>query len=155
VNDFWKGSIVPAMQKHRDYEHETFFEHEMDNGGRLEIDPDPVVCDRDPVDFSIYSPSRMHYFVDFTLHTNVTYAFLIQAEADKSMPNPDTIQAGIEKQIDNPIKGGRDWLDYLDLNDPLTLDNDRVRDRLDTGDIQHRPKVERKPTSVLEDLIGE
>lgn len=109
----WNGVFSPNIKKHRDYEHATFAEHEFDNGGYY-IVKTSVYCDRNPVEGSIFEPSRLYYLVEFHLHNGDVYYYLVPAESDKSQPNRDNISRTIDAYARNPVDGGRDIFDYID-----------------------------------------
>ena len=158
MESLWKGSFIGELSKHRDFAHRSYIEHELDNGGKIDVPIEPeVLLNHDPIDYSLFSPSRKYYFVDFTLHDeSEPYEYLIPAESDGSRPNQKTIKETMELYFRRPVKGGRDWFDYVDLdseqNNPRVLsrlygDGDFLRD----GPAQKTPKA---PTPFrVQDLI--
>ena len=120
----WNG----AFYKHRDYEHDTVFEHLMDDGGFYVID-DVVYCDVDPVTGDLLSPPQIYYAVDINAsHFRQAYTYLIPAESDNSGPNRTTVRDTMQAYVETPVDGGRRVTDFLD--DEMMIEEEERLDEL-------------------------
>jgi len=119
----WNGVFSPVLRKHRDYQHATYFEHEMDNGATLELSPDFVMVDTNPIDEAPFEPSRHYYMMDFKTHSDDRYLYLIPAEPDRSEPEAKRIRDTMDEYAKNPVEGGRDWTDYIDVESGISAQN--------------------------------
>lgn len=113
MDNVWNGSLSPDFVKHRDYAHSNYLDHELANGGRYEV-MFPVMVDADPIDGSLFVPSRNYHGVKLTTHTGDDYVYLIPSEPDRSEPNHKRIRDTIVAYLSNPVEGGRNWEDYID-----------------------------------------
>jgi hypothetical protein len=102
------------LEKHRDYQHSTFAEHEFDNGATRNL-LFPVWCDVNPVTERELNPSQKYFIVSVTLHGGQEYWYLVPAEADGSEPNLTTLMKTMNDYASNPVPGGRNEYDYIDV----------------------------------------
>ena len=145
----WNGAFSPNLRKHRDYAHNTYFEHEMANGAEYELSPGAVKVETNPIDEGPFEPSREYYMMDFRPHSGEQYLYLIPAEPDKSEPNFVRIRDTMDEYARNPVEGGRDWRDYLDYEEsdiPLAW----LVERGYEGQIDYRFTLDSTLDTVLE-----
>ena len=100
----WNGAFSPNLRKHRDYAHNTYFEHEMANGAEYELSPGAVKVETNPIDEGPFEPSREYYMMDFRPHSGEQYLYLIPAEPDKSEPNFVRIRDTMDEYARNPVE---------------------------------------------------
>lgn len=134
----WGGFFAP-IKKHRDYQHNSFAEHEADNGATYRIlyqtvEENPLfgiaMCDVDPVTEETLDPPELYYIVEVTLHDESVYNYLVEAESDRSEPNNKRIMDTMNAYARNPIPGGRNIYDYID---PLADFPDNIPDNNKEG----------------------
>lgn len=109
----WNGMFAP-MQKHRDYQHENFVEHEKDNGGSIRVATEPTPVIANPVTGEMLDEVSPYYEATFTLHDGKEYIYLIESDTP-GPPSEEEIEDQILEHLKNRVSGGRDIRDYLDL----------------------------------------
>jgi len=109
----WGGAFSPTFTKHRDYEHSTFFEHEMANGGRYRILRDAVMVAINPLTEEEFDEDKQYHQVELTTHYGTTYTYLVRSGKDGHKPTKDDVKNAIDEYAKNPVEGGRNILDYI------------------------------------------
>lgn len=117
---FWLGTI----HKHRDFMHNSFFEHEMESGGNWRLAEFPVEMNIDPITDDIPVPWDWPYYpVHMQMHNADRYMFFVPAKVGKRPPERSNIKKYIDDLLSSPRPGGsrdiyelvgNDYHDYID-----------------------------------------
>ena len=117
--------MFAPMQKHRDYEHNTFYEHELENGGSTEVATEPTPVIASPVTGEMLDEVSPYYEVTFTLHDGKEYVYLIESDTP-GPPSEEEIEEQIEQHMKNKVPGGRTLSDYVADVEVEGIDTDEV-----------------------------
>lgn len=107
---FWNGTFA----KHRDYEHDSFFDHMVAGSGSYDVGKGTVLLDYDPMGDVLDEPE------DFTPVRLVSHGKSYTYFVPGSNPSRDEIKEYLDKWNSSKVpEDGRD-LDYM-LTDPTSL----------------------------------
>jgi hypothetical protein len=101
--ELWRGAFI----KHRDYLHDSWFEHELADGGSYGVAEDyPLEARLNPVDMSEYNGTRTHFVIRIILHGGQSYDYLVPADKNDHYPNREEIKSAIDSQNETALPSG-------------------------------------------------